>query len=158
MTEESIPCPPVKTHEVFTTFLCVSCRRRFRTAAIMLRQLTLLLLGATMVLSQRRLALPDPRSCSNSKCQYIWQIAVFSTSSADSGFPRNCTRSMQHAHLLNPKLDSMMECSADAATRWPTQARSPPACCSGGSYTSRATCCLSLPQTRRDLSPTKRWI
>nr|CAD7423479.1 unnamed protein product [Timema monikensis] len=33
----------------------------------MLRQLTLLLLGAAMVAAQRRLALPDPRSCANSK-------------------------------------------------------------------------------------------
>ncbi|KAJ4436331.1 hypothetical protein ANN_18962 [Periplaneta americana] len=31
----------------------------------MLRQLMLLLIGAAMVMSQRRLALPDPRSCAN---------------------------------------------------------------------------------------------
>ncbi|CAG2055953.1 unnamed protein product [Timema podura] len=32
----------------------------------MLRQLMLLLLGAAMVAAQRRLALPDPKSCANS--------------------------------------------------------------------------------------------
>jgi hypothetical protein len=52
---------------LFKMFLFVLCRRRFRTTAIMLRQLMLLLLGAAMVMSQRRLALPDPRSCANSK-------------------------------------------------------------------------------------------
>lgn len=33
----------------------------------MFRELTLLVLGAAMVLAQRRLALPDPRSCANRK-------------------------------------------------------------------------------------------
>lgn len=33
----------------------------------MLRRLALLIFGATMVVAQRRLALPDPRSCANSK-------------------------------------------------------------------------------------------
>lgn len=32
-----------------------------------LRTLTLLAIGATVVLAQRRLALPDPRSCANRK-------------------------------------------------------------------------------------------
>lgn len=34
----------------------------------MLRQLMLLVTGACMVVAQRRLALPDPRSCVNRKC------------------------------------------------------------------------------------------
>lgn len=33
----------------------------------MLRQILLLIVGAAMVIAQRRLALPDPRSCVNSK-------------------------------------------------------------------------------------------
>lgn len=33
----------------------------------MFRELTLLVIGAAMVLAQRRLALPDPRSCVNRK-------------------------------------------------------------------------------------------
>ena len=33
----------------------------------MLRQLMLLVIGAAMVMAQRRLALPDPRSCANRK-------------------------------------------------------------------------------------------
>lgn len=37
----------------------------------MLRQLSLLLLGTVMVIAQRRLALPDPRSCANSKLKLL---------------------------------------------------------------------------------------
>lgn len=33
----------------------------------LMRTMMLLALGATMTLAQRRLALPDPRSCSNRK-------------------------------------------------------------------------------------------
>jgi hypothetical protein len=37
----------------------------------MIRRLVLLVFGATMVVAQRRLALPDPRSCANSKYTQI---------------------------------------------------------------------------------------
>lgn len=36
-----------------------------------IRTLTLLTIGATIALAQRRLALPDPRSCANRKCKHI---------------------------------------------------------------------------------------
>lgn len=43
----------------------------------MWRQLTLLLVGAVAVMAQRRLALPDPRSCANSKCAISTNISSF---------------------------------------------------------------------------------
>lgn len=38
-----------------------------------IRTLTLLTIGATIALAQRRLALPDPRSCANRK---YWQLII----------------------------------------------------------------------------------
>jgi hypothetical protein len=57
----------------------------------MLRQLTLLLVGAAMVMAQRRLALPDPRSCANSKLKqpysrtFVSQTLKISSSSRGTG-------------------------------------------------------------------------
>lgn len=43
-----------------------------------LQTLALLVIGATCILAQRRLALPDPRSCANRKCFYIIYWVIFS--------------------------------------------------------------------------------
>lgn len=53
-----------------------------------LRTLTLITLGAAVALAQRRLALPDPRSCANRKlipkCNKSWNYLNYSLEYSDS--------------------------------------------------------------------------